>query len=56
MLQRLMPWLLQSEKKPPKGFEKFFKKKEETSATKGKLSALGQFSIQMPCSKAYIIA
>lgn len=34
MMQRLFPWLLQSERKPPKGFEKFFKKKEQSSASK----------------------
>ena len=32
---RLMPWLFknQDDKKPPKGFEKFFKKREEQSAS-----------------------
>jgi hypothetical protein len=35
LASRLMPWTLLSEedKKPPKGFEKFFKKREERSAS-----------------------
>jgi hypothetical protein len=30
-----VPWLLKNEKKPPKGFEKFFKKKDETAKKQG---------------------
>ncbi len=38
MYQRLLPWMFKSEddKKPPKGFEKFFKKKGEVKKEAGK--------------------
>ena len=35
LFSRLVPWLLKNEKKPPKGFEKFFKKRDETEKHKG---------------------
>ena len=48
---RLMPWLLlnQDDKKPPKGFEKFFKKREEQSAsnTEGNINLSSQPTFQI---------
>jgi hypothetical protein len=37
----MMPWLLNNERKPPKGFEKFFKKKNDAkkSSTDGKFQS-----------------
>lgn len=36
--KRLLPWLLNAEdKKPPKGFEKFFKKRDDVKKQSGKI-------------------